>query len=81
MVQPGLPSRSPLSLMGGSRPTLRASVNESSTCVSLRAGPSTGKPLIVPLGPIISTFEVEANWPGWDRYFFGSSSKPFPNRI
>jgi hypothetical protein len=56
-------------------------VNESSTCVSLRAGPSTGKPLIVPLGPIISTFEVEANWPGWDRYFFGSSSKPFPNRI
>ena len=52
-------------------PSLNCSVMAISTCVALRAGPSTRTRSMRPLGPTRVTFSWQANWPGCDRSLCG----------
>ena len=80
-LQLPVPSRSPLSLTGALTPIERASVSESSTCVSFLHGPridTAGNSLFE---PITLTLSFEANWPGCESSFLTVSSYPLPKSV
>ena len=64
ILQAPEPLTSPDSLIGAAIPIERASVAESSTCVSGRTGPKIDTPSISFLGPTTLTLSLQAYCPG-----------------
>ena len=79
ILQPGVPTKSPDSLITIGKPMLRASVADNSTWSALRTGPKIDTPASSFFGPTIVTLSSQAYCPGCDKSLFFVNWYPSPN--